>query len=163
MCVPYLDNDVQSCCAAVAGFLLNAFMAALQLLPRVYEATFGTFIKINTAAWMQRPFHELLLSALWSIMWLAGAAAVSHLLEGSAECAGACCCSTCSTLHARAFACMQGVDFCATPCLLRSLAQYVPDGFWSNHRRSWLPKHLQRQGGVAAAQAMHDNGGTGAQ
>jgi hypothetical protein len=93
-CAPCIRHDAKRCCGAVAGLLLNGFMAALQLVPRVYEATFGRLMKNNTAAWVQRPFFELLLSALWSIMWLAGAAAVSHLLEGSSECAGVCCRST---------------------------------------------------------------------
>jgi hypothetical protein len=66
-------------------------MLALQLLPRAYEATLGALLKTKTAAWVQRPFLELLLSVLWSIMWMAGAAAASHLLEGSSDCAGAWC------------------------------------------------------------------------
>jgi hypothetical protein len=63
-------------------------MVALQLLPRVHDTTLGALARKSTAAWLQRPFFEVLLSALWSVMWLAGAAAISHLLEGASDCAG---------------------------------------------------------------------------
>ncbi|WIA32320.1 hypothetical protein OEZ86_003160 [Tetradesmus obliquus] len=101
---------------AVVGLLLDGFMVALQLLPRVHDATLGALASKSTAAWLQRPFFEVVLSALWSVMWLAGAAAVSHLLEGTADCAGAEVCDLANALLA--FSWLSWLLWCAGTALM---------------------------------------------
>lgn len=101
---------------ALAGLLLDGFLVALQLLPRLHDATLGVLTRRSSAAWLQRPFSEVLMSALWSVMWLAGAAAVSHLLEGASDCAGGKACDLANALMA--FSWLAWLLWCAATALM---------------------------------------------
>lgn len=103
-------------CAFGPGLLLNSFLAASHLLRSVYGATLGALSHCTAhARWTRVPFYEFVLSAVWSVLWLAGAGAVSHQFQPFSNCSGGKACDLANTLLA--FSWLSWLFWCAVTAL----------------------------------------------
>ena len=57
-----------------AGLFLSGWLALCYLKPVVYDKTLGALAD-KSPAWAKWPFYELMIACVWSISWLAAAAA----------------------------------------------------------------------------------------
>lgn len=80
------------------GFLFSSLLALCYLKSVVYDKTLGA-LTAKSAPWARWPFYELVIACVWSVFWLAAAAAASDspLARISGYCSGV---SSCDQINA---------------------------------------------------------------